>query len=101
MSRTKEGESRMVKDVIERTVREKRGLAALTLIVVAILAWLVETSTAQAPRRGNSAAAITGAFADSCRDFAARSSKDISHVEIHYISGLVIKDESITTHDYG
>jgi len=90
----------MVTYVIERSVRGKRALGALTLMLVAILAWLVATPAAQAPRRGNSAAAVTGAFADSCRDFAARSSKDISHVEIHYVSGPVIKDESISSHDY-
>jgi hypothetical protein len=54
----------------------------------------------QAASRGNSAATITGSFADSCRDFSAHSSKDISHVEIHYIDGRVVKDESTTTPDY-
>jgi hypothetical protein len=49
---------------------------------------------------GNSAAAITGSFTDACRDFAAHSGKDISHVEIHYADGRVVKDESTTTPDY-
>ena len=31
---------------------------------------------------------------------AARSSKDISHVELHYVDGRVVKDESIGAHDY-
>jgi hypothetical protein len=73
----------------------------LILIVLAILTWFAATPAAQAPPSGrNSAATIIGAFADSCRDFAARSSKDISHVDLHYVSGLVIKDESITRPDY-
>jgi hypothetical protein len=74
------------------------NLGALTLIVVAILAW-VATPAAQAPR-GKSAATITGAFGDSCRDFAAHSSKDISYVELHYVAGSVIKDESIKSPDH-
>jgi hypothetical protein len=49
---------------------------------------------------GNSAAPIAGSFADACRDFVAHSSKDISHVEIHYADGRVVKDESTTTPDY-
>jgi len=49
---------------------------------------------------GNSAATITGSFTDSCRDFSARSSKDISHVEIQYVDGRVVKDESTTTAVY-
>jgi hypothetical protein len=47
-----------------------------------------------------SKATIAGAFADSCRDFTAHSSKDISHVEIHHADGLVVKDEAVTTPDY-
>jgi len=90
----------LVKHVIEQIVPGKRALGALTAMMVAILAGLAATPAAQAPRKGNSAAAIIGAFADSCRDFAVRSSKDISHVEIHYVSGPVIKDESINSHDY-
>jgi hypothetical protein len=62
----------------------------LTLILVAILAWLAAAPAAQAPPRGrNSAAAITGAFADSCRDFAARSSKDISW-SLHFGDGTSV-----------
>src|SRR5262245_60724761 len=66
----------------------------------AILALLVAAPAAQAPSKGKSAATITAAFSNSCRSFAARSSKDISHVEIHYVSGLAVKDETINSHDY-
>jgi hypothetical protein len=70
-------------------------------VLVAILAWLVAAPAALAtPGGGKSAAAITASFADSCRDFAAHSSKDISHVEFHYIGGRVVKDESINSHDH-
>jgi hypothetical protein len=50
---------------------------------------------------GNSAATITGSFTEACRDFSARSSKDISHVEVHYGDGRVVKDESTRTPVYG
>jgi hypothetical protein len=49
---------------------------------------------------GKSAAKITGSFADSCRDFFARSSKDISYVEIHYADGRVVKDERTSHRNY-
>jgi hypothetical protein len=48
----------------------------------------------------NSAATITGSFTDTCWAFSAHSSKDISHVEIYYVDGRVVKDESTTTPDY-
>jgi hypothetical protein len=68
---------------------------------VAVLAWLGAAPASLAiPGGGNSAAAITGSFADSCRDFAAHSSKDISFVEIHYTGGSVVKDESINSPDH-
>jgi hypothetical protein len=79
----------MPKYVIERTV------------LVAILAWLVAAPAALAtPGGGNSAATITASFADSCRDFATHSSKDISYVDFHYVDGRLVKDESISSHDY-
>jgi hypothetical protein len=82
-------------------VRGRRALKALTPVLVAILAWLVAAPAALAtPGGGKSAAAITASFADSCRDFATHSSKDISHVEFHYVDGRVVKDESISSHDY-
>jgi hypothetical protein len=78
----------MPRYVIERTV-------------LAVLAAMVAAPAALAtPGGGHSAATITASFADSCRDFAAHSSKDISHVEIHYADGRVVKDESVSSHDY-
>src|SRR5262245_14116733 len=74
--------------------------AIRTSIVVGMLVWLMAAPAAQAPSRGNSAATITGAFADSCRSFAARSSKDISYVDIHYVSGVAAKDETIGSPEY-
>ena len=47
-----------------------------------------------------STATITGSFADACRDFTAHSSKDISHAELHYVDGRVVKDETINRHDH-
>lgn len=71
------------------------------LAPAAILAVLAGAPLALAvPGGGNSAATITGSFADSCRDFTAHSSKDISYVEVHYASGSVVKDESITSPDW-
>ncbi len=75
----------------------RRVLAVAVLTVAAILASSVAVP---ASRGNNSAATITGSFADSCRDFTAHSSKDISHVEIHYAGGRVVKDESTTTPDF-
>lgn len=93
-------EGHMPKYVIER-MPGRRALGALTPVLVAILAWLVAAPAALAtPGRGRSAATITASFADSCRAFAAHSSKDISHVEFHYVDGRVVKDESISSHDY-
>jgi hypothetical protein len=77
-----------------------RHLAALTLIPVAALVWLVAAPAAQAPAKGKSAATITGAFADSCRDFTVHSSKDISYVELRYLTGPVVKDESVNSPDH-
>ena len=68
---------------------------------VALVAWLGAAPAALAvPDGGNSAATITGSFADSCRDFAAHSSKDISYVELHYAGGSVVKDETINNPDW-
>jgi hypothetical protein len=78
--------------VIERTVPGP---------LVAILALSMAAPTALASPRGRrSAATITGSFADSCRDFSAHSSKDISHVVIRYVDGRVVKDECIRSHEY-
>jgi hypothetical protein len=75
------------------------ALSALPLLI-ATLALLLTTPPAPASPGENSEATISGSFADSCRDFTAHSSKDISHVEIHYADGRVVKDESTTTADY-
>jgi hypothetical protein len=70
-----------------------RGATAVVLAVV--LVWAVAAGA-----KGNSAATISATFADSCRDFSARSSKDISHVEIHYVDGRAVKDETIDSPEY-
>ena len=48
----------------------------------------------------SSAATIEAAFSNACRAFAARSSKDISYVELHYVDGRVVKDEAVGRPDY-
>jgi len=69
--------------------------------LVAMLAWLAASPEATAnPGGRNSAATITAAFTDSCRAFVAQSSKDISHVELHYVDGRTVKDESIGGPEY-
>jgi PKD domain len=79
----------MPRYVIERTV------------LVGILACLVAAPDAGATPGGrNSAATITASFADSCRDLAAHSSKDISYVDVQYVDGRRVKDESTHSHDY-
>ena len=70
---------------------------ALVLVAIATLVISVGVGTASG---GNSTATITGSFSDSCRDFAAHSSKDISHVVIRYADGRTVKDESTTTPDF-
>jgi hypothetical protein len=72
-----------------------RGSVALVLPLT-----LAFSVSGQAAPKGNSGATITGSFGDSCRDFTAQSSKDISHVEINYADGRVIKDETTTSPDY-
>jgi hypothetical protein len=81
-----------------RSRRRGFGSSALGALVLALiaLAW----SAAALAESGNSAATITGSFADSCRDFSGHSSKDISHVVIRYADGRVVKDESTTMPDY-
>jgi hypothetical protein len=73
-------------------------LAALSLVLATALA-LAAVATA-CPPPGNGAATITGSFSDGCRDFAARSSKDISYVELHYVDGRVVKRERINRRRY-
>ena len=45
-------------------------------------------------------AVISGSFGDSCRDFAAQSSKDISHVVLSYADGRTVKDEGVGSRDF-
>jgi hypothetical protein len=75
----------------------RTGAGAVVLALVALLASSVAVAGAQP---GNSAATITASFGDSCRDLTAHSSKDISHVEIHYADGRVVKDEAIDARDF-
>ena len=78
-----------------------RSNVAYLMLSLATLAWLLAIpATPASARGGKSPATITGSFGDSCRDFTAHSSKDISHVEIHYADGRVVKDETIGSHDY-
>jgi hypothetical protein len=69
---------------------------ALVLVVTAALGWPAAAPAALAA----STATITGSFSDSCRDFQSHSSKDISHVEVHYADGRVVKDEAIEIPDF-
>lgn len=73
--------------------------AALTLAIVVTIALAFAAPSAAGPGQA-SQARITLTFADQCRDFTAHSSKDISHVEIHFADGRVVKDETTTTPDY-
>ena len=83
------------------TIHTSRTRAHAALALVATLAWLAALPVTLAKSGGdNSAATINASFGDACRDFAAHSSKDISHVEIHYADGRIVKDESTTTPDF-
>jgi hypothetical protein len=72
--------------------RPSRVLPALTVVVAAMV--VVAAASAACT------ATITASFSDSCRDFAARSSKDISYVELHYVDGRVAKRERINRRHY-
>ena len=80
-----------------QSVRFRMALGALALAVPLML---VFPAGGVAASGGNGAAAITGSFADTCRDFTAHSSKDISHVEIHYSDGRATKDDTTDAPDY-
>jgi hypothetical protein len=67
------------------------------LVAVLLAAPVCSVAALAAP--GNSAATITGSFGDSCRDFVAHSSKDISHVEFTYRDGRVVKHEDVDSRD--
>ena len=71
----------------------RRSAAAFSVVLVAALVW-------SGAAVGQPTAAITGSFGDGCRNFAAHSTKDISHVELTYADGRVVKDESTTAPDY-
>lgn len=73
------------------------GAQALSIAAIAALALFISTPAALG---GSSGATMSGQFADSCTDFSAHSSKDVSHVVIHYADGSVVKDETMTGHDY-
>jgi hypothetical protein len=66
--------------------------------VVVLVAMATQASGLVASADPN--ATIEGSFGDSCRDFEAHSSKDISHVEIRYADGRVVKDETVDSPDY-
>lgn len=81
-------------------------LCAAGAIAFALVGTLVWTGSAVA-KPGSSAATITGAFADGCRDFSSHATKvgsqqgkDISYVEIHYADGRVVKNETVNRPDY-
>ncbi len=74
----------------------KGGMAAAWALVLALIATLAWSAVARAAP----IATITGSFSDSCRDFAAHSSKDVSHVVIHHADGRVVKDEDINSPDF-
>ena len=82
---------------LARRTRRRRLLGVLTLVVPSLF---VFAASGPAAAGGNSTTTITGSFGDSCRDFAAHSGKDISHVVIRYADGRVIKDETIASHDF-
>lgn len=71
------------------------GLSASLAALISLTAFLGVASAKASPT-----ATITGSFSDSCRDFSAHSSKDISHVVIRYADDRTVKDESTTTPDY-
>lgn len=73
---------------------------ARTALALALVAALACTAGAEGAPSANSAATITGSFAASCTDFEAHSSKDVSHLEIHYADGVVVKDETIDSPDF-
>lgn len=73
---------------------------APAILLLTLIAVLAGTLPAEGTENGNSAATITASFGDSCSAFDAHSSKDISHVEIHYGDGRVVKDELIDAPDF-
>ena len=84
-----------------RARRSRSGSRLARTVLAALGLVLALTAVAAAcPVPGNSAATITGSFSDGCRDFVARSSKDISYVALHYVDGRVVKRERIDRRHY-
>lgn len=71
----------------------KRFLLALSVSCVA-------SAAAAAPVQPRCSTTITGSFADSCRDFAAHSSREISYVDLHYADGRVIRHRYIRSRHF-
>lgn len=69
---------------------------------VALLAWLAGPTPARAAagQARCPSATITGSFADSCREFAAHSTKNISYVKLYYADGRVVGHPHINSHHY-
>jgi hypothetical protein len=76
--------------------RASVAAAAFGLVMLATLGWSVAATASP----GNSAASITGSFGDSCRDFSAVSTKDVSHAVIGYVDGRVVKVEGVGAGTY-
>ena len=74
--------------------RARTGAPCALLLALTLVLLSSETAFAKPD------ATISGAFGDSCRDFSAHSSKDISNVVITYADGRVVKDETINKPDY-
>ena len=78
-------------------------LACLSAFALTVSGAVAFAGSAQS---SNSEAVITGQFSDNCRDFEADaekpdgSPKDISHVELFYDDGRVVKDESVNSPHY-
>jgi hypothetical protein len=73
-------------------------MKAQGFLTASIVAMTLSHAPAAAGR--NSDAVIAAAFSDSCRAFVAKSSKDISHVDLYYLDGRVVKDETIGAPGY-
>src|SRR5215208_2801450 len=68
------------------------------IFAVAVLVGALVWSNTAFADPGNSGATISGSFSDSCRNFETVASKDISHVEISYLDGRMMKDEDVDNH---
>ncbi len=71
-----------------KTFRTATAVAALAIL-------LLPNAAAACPRPS-----ISGTFADSCRDFAAHSSRDITRVELRYADGRVHVPGGVSGRDY-